>query len=215
MTPELGVALGRAVTYVAGRGKAHAPRVLIGKDTRLSGYMLETAIASGVCSMGGRVILCGPLPTPAVAHLTTSMRADAGVVISASHNPYADNGIKIFGGDGFKLPDEAEAEIETLMADESLMGPQADGAGHRQGRAPDRRARSLRGLREADVPARALARRRPHRHRRGPRRGVQGRAAGVRRARRAADVPRHQAERPQHQQGLPAPSTRRTRARRS
>ena len=88
MTPELALALGRAVTHVAGRGKRHAPRVIIGKDTRLSGYMLETAIASGICSMGGRVLLCGPIPTPAVAHLTVSMRADAGIVISASHNPY-------------------------------------------------------------------------------------------------------------------------------
>ena len=88
------------------------PRIVIGKDTRLSGYMLEQAIASGVCAMGGRVMLCGPMPTPAIAHLTVSMRADAGIVISASHNPYQDNGIKIFGADGFKLPDEAESEIE-------------------------------------------------------------------------------------------------------
>ena len=77
MTPELALALGRAVTFVAGRAERHAPRVLIGKDTRLSGYMLETAIAAGVTSMGGRVMLCGPVPTPAVAHLTVSMRADA------------------------------------------------------------------------------------------------------------------------------------------
>ncbi len=81
MTPELALALGRAITFVAGRGKDHPPRVLIGKDTRLSGYMIETAIASGVTSMGGRVLLCGPVPTPAVAHLTVSMRADAGIVI--------------------------------------------------------------------------------------------------------------------------------------
>jgi phosphoglucosamine mutase len=129
MTPELALSLGRAVTHVAGRGKKHAPRVLVGKDTRLSGYMIETAIASGVCSMGGRVMLCGPLPTPAVAHLTSSMRADAGIVISASHNPFADNGIKIFGADGFKLPDEAEVEIEALMADETRMGPRPTGPG--------------------------------------------------------------------------------------
>jgi phosphoglucosamine mutase len=129
MTPELAMSLGRAVTHVAGRGNRHAPRVLIGKDTRLSGYMIEQAIAAGVCSMGGGVLLCGPLPTPAVAHLTSSMRADAGIVISASHNPFADNGIKIFGSDGFKLPDEAEAEIESLMADESLMGPRPTGPG--------------------------------------------------------------------------------------
>jgi phosphoglucosamine mutase len=128
MTPELALALGRAVCHVAGRGTTHAPRVLIGKDTRRSGYMIETALASGVCSMGGRVLLCGPLPTPAVAHLTSSMRADAGIVISASHNPFADNGIKIFGSDGFKLPDEAEAEIEALMDNEALMGPRPTGA---------------------------------------------------------------------------------------
>jgi phosphoglucosamine mutase len=129
MTPELALALGRAVTFVAGRGRRHSPRVLIGKDTRLSGYMLETALASGVCSMGGRVLLCGPIPTPAVAHLTVSMRADAGIVISASHNPYADNGIKVFGADGFKLPDEAEAEIEALLGDPERLGARKTGPG--------------------------------------------------------------------------------------
>jgi phosphoglucosamine mutase len=127
MTPELALALGRAVTFVAGRGRSHAPRVLIGKDTRLSGYMLETAIASGVTSMGGRVLLCGPVPTPAVAHLTVSMRADAGIVISASHNPYDDNGIKIFGGDGFKLPDDAEAEMEALIREPERLGERRTG----------------------------------------------------------------------------------------
>jgi phosphoglucosamine mutase len=129
MLPELALQLGRAVTFVAGRGKTHMPRVLIGKDTRLSGYMLETAIAAGVCSMGGKVLLCGPVPTPAVAHLTVSMRADAGIVISASHNPYADNGIKIFGGDGFKLPDESELEIERLMQNDALLGARPTGPG--------------------------------------------------------------------------------------
>jgi phosphoglucosamine mutase len=127
MTPELALALGRAVTFVAGRGKRHAPRVLVGKDTRLSGYMLETAIAAGVTSMGGRVLLCGPVPTPAVAHLTVSMRADAGIVISASHNPYDDNGIKIFGGDGFKLADAVEDEIEALVREPSLLGERQTG----------------------------------------------------------------------------------------
>src|SRR5580700_10667747 len=121
MTPEVALQLGRAVTFVAGRGKSHVPRVLIGKDTRLSGYMLEQAMASGVCSMGGRAMLSGPMPTPAIAHLTVSMRADAGIVISASHNPYQDNGIKIFGADGFKLPDDAEVEIERLLGDDSLL----------------------------------------------------------------------------------------------
>ncbi len=115
------------MTFVAGRGKRHAPRVLIGKDTRLSGYMLETAIAAGVTSMGGRVLLCGPVPTPAVAHLTVSMRADAGIVISASHNPYDDNGIKIFGEDGFKLPDAAEEEIESLIREPERLGDRRTG----------------------------------------------------------------------------------------
>ncbi len=127
MTPELALQLGRAVTFVASRGKRHIPRILIGKDTRLSGYMLEQAIASGVCAAGGRVMLCGPMPTPAVAHLTVSMRADAGIVISASHNPYQDNGIKVFGSDGFKLPDETESDIEELMGNEQLLGRRATG----------------------------------------------------------------------------------------
>ena len=129
ITPEVALKLGCAVTALAGRGKTRPPRILLGKDTRLSGYLLETALASGICSMGGRVLLCGPLPTPAVAHLTVSMRADSGIVISASHNPYTDNGIKIFGADGFKLPDEAEAEIERLMLDESTLRLRRTGAG--------------------------------------------------------------------------------------
>jgi phosphoglucosamine mutase len=127
MTPEIALQLGRAVTFVAGRRKSHVPRILIGKDTRVSGYMLEQAIASGVCAAGGRVMLCGPMPTPAVAHLTVSMRADAGIVISASHNPYQDNGIKVFGADGFKLPDTAESEIERLMGNDELLGRRAIG----------------------------------------------------------------------------------------
>jgi phosphoglucosamine mutase len=127
MTPEMAMSLGRAVTFVAGRHGRHAPRIVVGKDTRLSCYMLETAIASGICSMGGTVLLTGPIPTPAVAHLTVSMRADAGIVISASHNPYADNGIKVFGADGFKLPDEAEAEIEALMLDPVPLGARKTG----------------------------------------------------------------------------------------
>jgi len=120
ITPELALRLGRAITLVAKRGKDRPPRIVIGKDTRLSGYMLETAIAAGICAMGGRVLLSGPIPTPAVANLTQSMRADAGVVISASHNPFADNGIKLFGPDGFKLPDREEADIEALLQDTKL-----------------------------------------------------------------------------------------------
>ncbi|NLN63535.1 MAG: phosphoglucosamine mutase [Myxococcales bacterium] len=116
MTGEVAMALGRAVTRVARRRSGRrAPKVVIGKDTRLSGYMLETAITSGICSMGGAVMLVGPMPTPGISFITNSMRADAGIVISASHNPYCDNGIKLFGADGFKFPDEMEAEIEALM----------------------------------------------------------------------------------------------------
>ncbi len=119
MTGELMLKLGRAVAHMVKRGN-HRHRIVIGKDTRVSGYMLETALASGLCSMGVDVLLCGPLPTPAISQLTVSMRADAGAVISASHNPYQDNGIKFFSADGFKLPDEMEADIEDLIANDKL-----------------------------------------------------------------------------------------------
>jgi phosphoglucosamine mutase len=149
MTSEMALKLGRAISYVLHyplerpnnqsgarqnsspssklrqAGAKHRYKVLIGKDTRLSGYMLETALASGICSMGADVLgicsmgadvlLVGPLPTPGVAFLTRSMRADAGVVISASHNPYQDNGIKFFSFEGFKLPDELEARMEKMI----------------------------------------------------------------------------------------------------
>lgn len=126
MTPEIAFKVGLAIAHVAKR-KGRAAKVLVGKDTRLSGYMIETALASGICAMGGRVLLCGPIPTPAIAYLTVSMRADAGVVISASHNPFQDNGIKIFGPDGFKLPDEQEASIEALMDNGELDRMRATG----------------------------------------------------------------------------------------
>src|SRR5579871_5737290 len=114
MTPEVALRLGQAVARHFTRG-GHTGRIVIGKDTRLSGYMLEQALSSGICSMGANVMLVGPLPTPGIAFITSSMRADAGVVISASHNPFEDNGIKIFAADGFKLPDAVEAELEALM----------------------------------------------------------------------------------------------------
>ncbi len=120
MTPEMAFRIGAAITYQASRRVKHAPRIVIGKDTRVSGYLFETALAAGVCALGGRVMLSGPLPTPAIAHITTSMRADAGVVISASHNPFEDNGIKIFAADGFKLPDEAEEEIERMIGGNAI-----------------------------------------------------------------------------------------------
>jgi phosphoglucosamine mutase len=119
MTSEMAMQLGRALAYICRSGD-HRHRVIIGKDTRLSGYMLEHALASGIMSMGVDVALIGPLPTPAIANLTNSMRADAGAVISASHNPYEDNGIKFFGRDGFKLPDETERKIEALIFEKAL-----------------------------------------------------------------------------------------------
>jgi phosphoglucosamine mutase len=119
MTAEMAMQLGRALAYIIRNGD-HRHRVIIGKDTRLSGYMLEQALAAGIMSMGVDVDQVGPLPTPAIANLTTSMRADAGAVISASHNPYQDNGIKFFWRDGFKLPDETEAKIEALIADGTI-----------------------------------------------------------------------------------------------
>jgi phosphoglucosamine mutase len=114
ITPELALKVGQAAGLVFQRGE-HRHRVLIGKDTRLSGYMIETALVAGFTSVGMDVLLTGPMPTPAVAMLTRSMRADLGVMISASHNPYDDNGIKLFGPDGYKLSDEIELEIEQLV----------------------------------------------------------------------------------------------------
>ncbi|MBN2498711.1 MAG: phosphoglucosamine mutase [Deltaproteobacteria bacterium] len=130
MNSETALLLGRAVAHVFRRGKRRH-RVLIGKDTRLSGYMLETAMSSGICSMGVDVLLVGPLPTPGIALLTQAMRADVGVVISASHNPFQDNGIKIFASDGFKLPDETEEQIEQIMLENAIddMRPTAHAVG--------------------------------------------------------------------------------------
>ncbi|MCF7847498.1 MAG: phosphoglucosamine mutase [Kiritimatiellales bacterium] len=118
MTAEMVLQIGRATAYVCKeyhKEKGTRPRIVIGKDTRLSGYMMENALTAGICSMGVDVLLLGPLPTPAVAFITQSMRADAGIVISASHNPYYDNGIKIFSRTGYKLPDFEEGEIEELV----------------------------------------------------------------------------------------------------
>ncbi len=115
MTPEWILRLGWAAGRVLTNG-VQRPRVLIGKDTRLSGYLLESALESGLAAAGVDVLLVGPLPTPAIAYLTRTLRADAGIVISASHNPYEDNGIKFFSGDGLKLPDQTEAAIEAEMA---------------------------------------------------------------------------------------------------
>ncbi|MBA4325934.1 MAG: phosphoglucosamine mutase [Rhodobacter sp.] len=118
MTAELALKLGAAAGRYFRRDGSAAHRVVIGKDTRLSGYMLENALTAGFCSTGMNVLLLGPVPTPAVGYLTRSMRADVGVMISASHNPHQDNGIKFFGPDGFKLSDAAEAEIEAMVEGE-------------------------------------------------------------------------------------------------
>ncbi|SJZ76595.1 phosphoglucosamine mutase [Trichlorobacter thiogenes] len=115
MTTETAMQLGRAAAYIFKSNSRRRHRIVIGKDTRLSGYMLESALVAGICSMGVDVLLVGPLPTPGIANITKSMRADAGVVISASHNPFQDNGIKFFSADGYKLPDEIELKMEKLL----------------------------------------------------------------------------------------------------
>src|SRR5882672_8050814 len=120
VTAETALKLGRAAAHVfaemsAGQRAGGRTTVVIGKDTRLSGYMLENALAAGVMSLGADVLLIGPLPTPGVAYITRSLRADAGIVLTASHNPYEDNGIKFFRHDGYKLDDQIEAQIEDLV----------------------------------------------------------------------------------------------------
>ena len=139
MTAEMALRLGAAAGRFFRRDGGAAHRVVIGKDTRLSGYMLENALTAGLTSTGMNVLLLGPVPTPAVGFLTRSMRADLGVMISASHNPHYDNGIKFFGPDGFKLSDEAEAEIETLL--EGEIEPAAPEAIGRAKRIEDGRGR--------------------------------------------------------------------------
>ncbi|MCR9279301.1 MAG: phosphoglucosamine mutase [Pseudomonadaceae bacterium] len=158
ITPDFWLRLGWATGRVfASKGRAH---VVIGKDTRISGYMLESVLESGLAAAGANVSLLGPMPTPAVAYLTRTLRADAGIVISASHNPYYDNGIKFFDGDGNKLPDSVELEIEAEL-DKTMSCVESDQLGKAQ-RLPDARGRyiefckatvsrgfSLRGLRVA------------------------------------------------------------------
>lgn len=127
MTAEVALKLGQAAAHVfLESGKAQRHRILIGKDTRLSGYMFEDALAAGICSMGVDVIHVGPVPTPALAFLTSDMRCDAGVMITASHNPFQDNGIKFFGRDGYKLDDSIEAEIESLISTDELSTHRAN-----------------------------------------------------------------------------------------
>jgi phosphoglucosamine mutase len=120
MTSEMAMKVGRAVAYFFNRKEKQRPKIIIGKDTRISGYMLEYALVSGICSMGADAYLAGVLPTPGIAYITASTDADAGIVISASHNPFYDNGIKIFKRDGFKLLDEKEAEIEKILLSDGI-----------------------------------------------------------------------------------------------
>ena len=120
ITPEIALRIGRAVARVLKAQHLERHKVVIGKDTRISGYMLENALTSGLVSEGACVLLTGPIPTPAVAHLTKSMACDAGIMLTASHNPFCDNGIKIFGPDGYKLNDALEEEIEAIILSENL-----------------------------------------------------------------------------------------------
>jgi phosphoglucosamine mutase len=126
MTADMALQLGQAVAHVFQRLRNQHHRIIIGKDTRLSGYLFENAMAAGICSMGGDVLLVGPMPTPAMAFLTADMRCDAGVMISASHNPFQDNGIKFFSRDGFKLDDAIEQRIEDLIFSGALSSQRAE-----------------------------------------------------------------------------------------
>lgn len=134
LPPELAYRLGRAATTFFGQRSKGRPQILIGRDTRISGEMLEAALVAGICSAGGNAILAGIVPTPAVAYLTRKLHAAAGIVISASHNPFQDNGIKFFGGDGYKLPDKVEDAIEKIVRDfdsrKLFQRPTGDGVGH-------------------------------------------------------------------------------------
>lgn len=134
LLPEMAYRLGRAATLYFGKEAEEQPLILIGRDTRLSGEMLEAALTAGICSAGGRAMLAGVIPTPAIAYLARRHRAKAGIVISASHNPFHDNGIKFFGGDGYKLPDAVEDELEAIVHqienEDNLPRPAADKVGH-------------------------------------------------------------------------------------
>ena len=134
LPPELAYRMGRAATIYFGQHSEGTPQILIGRDTRISGEMLESALVAGICSAGGNAILAGIIPTPAVAYLARKLHAAAGIVISASHNPFQDNGIKFFGGDGYKLPDKVEDEIEKIIRDleggQNFSRPVGEGVGH-------------------------------------------------------------------------------------
>ncbi len=139
LQPEMAYRLGRAATIYFGRESEEQPLILIGRDTRISGEMFEAALTAGICSAGGRAMLAGVIPTPAVAYLARRHKANAGIVISASHNPFGDNGIKFFGGDGYKLPDAVEDELEAIVhqleTDDNYERPTGKKVGHIEYRA--------------------------------------------------------------------------------
>ena len=162
MTVDVALRLGLAAGVRFRKG-SHQHRVVIGKDTRLSGYMFESALTAGLCAAGMHVIMTGPLPTPAISFLTRNMRADLGVVISASHNPYSDNGIKFFDADGFKLPDEVENEISAMVLDPDMRWPYPDSNRPRQ--QDRRRRRPLHSVHQELFPGPSDPVRPAHRHR--------------------------------------------------
>ena len=200
ITPELALKVGQAAGLLFQRGE-HRHRVVIGKDTRLSGYMIETALVAGFTSVGMDVLLLGPMPTPAVAMLTRSMRADIGVMISASHNLYDDNGIKLFGPDGYKLSDDVERNIEKLL-DSDVSKRLAKSARSRPRQAHRRRAGPLYRIRQAHLAARSFARRPARRGRLRAWRRLQGRARRAVGIGRRSDRAGRRARRLQHQQGM-------------
>jgi phosphoglucosamine mutase len=150
MTAEIAMRIGMAAGQVFNRGD-HRHRVVIGKDTRLSGYMIEQALGAGFLSVGIDVLLLGPLPTPAVGFLTRAMRADVGVMISASHNPYEDNGIKLFGPDGYKLSDAVEMQIEELVTDSAGIRLAAAGKIGRAKRLDDAEGRYIEAVKASSA----------------------------------------------------------------
>ena len=157
ITPELALKVGQAAGLIFRNGE-HRHRVLIGKDTRLSGYMIENAMVAGFTSVGMDVLLTGPIPTPAVGMLARSMRADLGVMISASHNPFDDNGIKLFGPDGYKLSDDVEVQDRGADRCRSLQAARQKRR-PRPRQAHRRRAGSLHRIRQADAAEGRVARR--------------------------------------------------------
>ena len=210
ITSETALKLGRALAHVFRNNTGRHRKILIGKDTRLSGYMLETAIESGICSMGVDVWLVGPLPTPAIAFLTRSMRADAGVVISASHNPFQDNGIKFFSREGFKLDDETERRIEALVFDEAEIAKnraRPDDIG-KAARIDDALGRYLVFLKSC-LPRSVDLRRPEGRDRLRQRRRLQGRSRSARGTRRRGRRDRSRSRRQEHQSELRRDASRR------